>query len=107
MDGGAAAQGATWQAIFSIPVSNGLNVPGKAFIEDVNAESVRRHIPETYRSAVPARSFALFPIIVKGAPIGLFYGDADAPGVIRFNREELSLLKTLRNQAVIAIRQTA
>lgn len=33
----AAAQGVTWQAIFSIPVSNGLNVPGKAFIEDVNA----------------------------------------------------------------------
>jgi TRAP-type C4-dicarboxylate transport system substrate-binding protein len=33
----AAAQAATWQAIFSIPVSNGLNVPGKRFIEDVNA----------------------------------------------------------------------
>ena len=27
----------TWQAIFSIPVNNGLNTPGKAFIEDVNA----------------------------------------------------------------------
>jgi len=32
-----AAQETTWQAIFSIPVNNGLNVPGKAFIDDVNA----------------------------------------------------------------------
>ena len=33
----AAAQEATWQAIFSIPASNGLMQPGKAFIDDVNA----------------------------------------------------------------------
>jgi TRAP-type C4-dicarboxylate transport system substrate-binding protein len=33
----AAAQETTWQAIFSIPVNNGLNVPAKAFIDDVNA----------------------------------------------------------------------
>jgi TRAP-type transport system periplasmic protein len=33
----AAAQETTWQAIFSVPVNNGLNVPAKAFIDDVNA----------------------------------------------------------------------
>lgn len=39
----AAAQEATWQAIFSIPVSNGLMRPGKEFIDDVNA-SCKGHI---------------------------------------------------------------
>lgn len=33
----AAAQETTWQAIFSIPVNNGLNAPAKLFIDDVNA----------------------------------------------------------------------
>jgi TRAP-type C4-dicarboxylate transport system substrate-binding protein len=32
----AMAQETTWQAIFSIPVNNGLNVPAKIFIDDVN-----------------------------------------------------------------------
>jgi GAF domain-containing protein len=89
--------------VFQAAVAEGVDV----FIENVNAESIRRHIPDAYRSAIPARAFALFPITIKGAPIGLFYGDADAVGAIRFSAEELSLLKTLRNQAVIAIRQTA
>ena len=89
--------------VFQAAVTEGVDV----FIENVNAEAIRRHIPNAYRSAIPARAFALFPINVKGAPIGLFYGDADAVGAIRFSAEELSLLKTLRNQGVIAIRQTA
>lgn len=89
--------------VFQAAVGKGVDV----FIENINAEAIRRHIPDTYRNAIPARSFALFPIIVKGAPIGLLYGDSDAVGAIRFNAEELSLLKTLRNQAVIAIKQTA
>jgi hypothetical protein len=41
-----AAQETTWQAIFSIPVNNGLNVPNKAFIDDVTA-SVRKSFPPT------------------------------------------------------------
>jgi GAF domain-containing protein len=54
---------------------------------------------------VPARSLALFPLLVKGKPVGLFYGDSDCTGTLRFDPAELNLLKTLRNQAVLAIRQ--
>jgi len=89
--------------VFQAALARGADV----FIENVNAETIRKHIPDAYRHAIPALSFALFPIVVKGSPIGLFYGDSDVEGAIRFSPEELSLLKTLRNQAVIAIRQTA
>jgi serine/threonine protein kinase len=89
--------------VFQAAVANGADV----FIENVNAEAIRKHVPESYRKAIPASSFALFPIIVKGKPVGLLYGDCDLENAIRFSAEELALLKTLRNQAVIAIKQKA
>jgi serine/threonine protein kinase len=89
--------------VFQAAVANGADV----FIENVNAEAIRKHIPESYRKRIPANAFALFPILVKGKPVGLLYGDCDLENAIRFNSEELALLKTLRNQAVIAIKQSA
>ena len=86
--------------VFQAAVANGADV----FIQSVNADAIRKHIPETYRRAIPAKTFALFPIVVKGKPVGLLYGDSDVEGSIRFTADELSLLKTLRNQAVIAIK---
>ncbi len=86
--------------VFQAAVTNGADV----FIQSVNAEAIRKHIPEAYRRAIPAKSFALFPIVVKGKPVALLYGDSDVEGSIRFTADELSLLKTLRNQAVIAIK---
>jgi GAF domain-containing protein len=35
----------------------------------------------------------------------MLYADADAAGRLNFKPDELALLKTLRNQAVLAIRQ--
>jgi serine/threonine protein kinase len=89
--------------VFQAAVANGADV----FIENVNAEQIRKHIPDSYRKAFPARSFALFPMAIKGRPVGLLYGDSDVEDAICFSAEELSLLKTLRNQAVIAIKQSA
>ncbi len=89
--------------VFQACVAKGLDV----FVDNVNAEPIRKHIPDAYRKAIPARSFALFPIVVKGKPIGLFYGDSDVESSIRFTAEELMMLKTLRNQAVLAIKQSA
>lgn len=48
----------------------------------------------------------LFPILVKGRAVALIYADAEDPALLRFAPEELSMLKTLRNQAVLAIKQT-
>jgi len=47
----------------------------------------------------------LFPIMVGKRPVALIYADTDDPAVLKFQPEELNLLKTLRNQAVLAFRQ--
>jgi len=88
---------------FHAAISNGADI----FIENVDDERIRDPIPDWYRRLVPARSLALFPLMVKGKPVGLFYGDCDQAGALRFDPAELNLLKTLRNQAVLAMRQRA
>ena len=45
------------------------------------------------------------PVIVNKKTVGLIYADSDRAETLSFKTEELSLLKTLRNQAVLAIRQ--
>jgi hypothetical protein len=54
---------------------------------------------------VKARGFVLFPIVVNKKPVALIYADANDPAVLRFSPEELSMLKTLRNQAVLVVKQ--
>lgn len=52
----------------------------------------------------PARSFILLPLTIS-KPVALIYADADAANSIIIPEKELSLLRTLRNQAVLAIKQ--
>lgn len=54
-----------------------------------------------------AQSFLLLPLMIKGAPLGLIYADHAEAGVVQLGDKELSLLRTLRNQAVMAFRQAA
>ena len=56
--------------------------------------------------AVPP-SFLLLPLSMKGAPFALIYGDKAAPGELALGERELALLRTLRNQAVMAFRQVS
>ena len=86
--------------VFQAAIANNADIK----IEDINADNIRNHIPDWYRKLVPSHSFALFLILVNKRPIGLFYGDADAAGALNFAADELALLKTLRNQAVLAIK---
>lgn len=87
--------------VFQAALASGADI----LIDDVDAESIRSHVPDWFRKRIPARSFVLFPIVVNKKPIGLLYGDANAAGRLQIPSAELALLKTLRNQAVLAIRQ--
>lgn len=87
--------------VFQAAIANGADI----LIDDVDAETIRAHVPDWFRKLVPARSFALFPIVINKKPIGLLYGDANAAGRLQIPPDELALLKTLRNQAVLAIKQ--
>ena len=88
--------------VFLVALQNNADI----LITDIDDPKISTRIPAWYRQHVPARTFVLFPIIVKGKPIGLIYADRPQPGDIAIPEKELSLLKSLRNQAVLAIRQS-
>ena len=86
--------------VFHVAISRGADI----YVEDVNASSIRTHVPAWYRERIPAQSFALFPVMVNRKPFGLFYGDCDQARGLSFGADTLAQLKTLRNQAVLAIK---
>ncbi|HQS82894.1 MAG TPA: HDOD domain-containing protein [Thiobacillus sp.] len=88
--------------VFLVALQNNADI----LITDIDDPKIATRIPAWYRQHVPARTFVLFPIIVKGKPVGLIYADHPQPGDITIPEKELSLLKSLRNQAVLAIRQS-
>jgi GAF domain-containing protein len=88
--------------VFLVALQNNADI----LISDIDDPKIATRIPAWYRENVPARTFVLFPIVVKGKPIGLIYADRPHPGDITIPEKELSLLKSLRNQAVLAIRQS-
>jgi serine/threonine protein kinase len=75
-------------------------------IHDASAANVSKNLPEWYRQHVHARSFILLPLMSKGAPLGLIYGDQVNADTIALDDKGLALLKTLRNQALMALRQS-
>ena len=87
--------------VFFAALSKGADI----CIEDLDAEKIRAYVPDWYRSAVSARGFILFPVMVNKKALALIYADSDDPGTLRLADSELNLLKTLRNQAILAIRQ--
>lgn len=87
--------------IFHVATSKGVDI----LISDINDPKIAERIPAWYRKAVPAHSFVLFPLNIKNNPVALIYADRDEPGGISIPEKELSLLRTLRNQAILAIKQ--
>jgi serine/threonine protein kinase len=75
------------------------------FIEDINIESIRSRIPSWYRTVLASQTFIIFPLVLEKRTIGLLYADKGKSGSLKIAGKELNLLKTLRNQALLAIRQ--
>jgi HD-like signal output (HDOD) protein len=74
-------------------------------IADSRTPAVAQRLPTWYRQRVNAPSFLLLPLMINGAPIGMIYADQSRPGTLLLGDSELVLLRTLRNQAVMAFRQ--
>ncbi len=73
-------------------------------IDNTRDAGIVERIPDWYHEQVGARSFTLFPIVVRDSALALIYMDSgDRPG-LRVTDAQLGLLKTLRNQALLAIR---
>lgn len=88
--------------VFNLALAKGADL----LISDANEPKIAASIPEWYRRAVGAPTFMLFPLLMKGVPVALIYVDKARAGGIAPSEKELSLLRTLRNQAVLAIMQS-
>ena len=73
-------------------------------IADARQPNIAARLPAWFRERVGAPAFLLLPLALKGATFALIYADMRAPGAIELGEKELSLLRTLRNQAVMAFR---
>lgn len=76
-------------------------------ISDATVGTIAGRLPAWYTRSVNAPAFLLLPLLMKGAPFALIYADKSVPGGIELGEKELSLLRTLRNQAVMAFKQSS
>ena len=68
-------------------------------------DNIAGRIPAWYRDKINAPTFLLLPLVINKRIVGMFYADRDQTGELTIEPDQLRLLKTLRNQAVLAIRQ--
>jgi len=101
-------------AQFRVPLRGGTDLfaavcakGADTLISDATVASIEARLPPWYRSGVHAPAFLLLPLMLKGAPFALIYADKAQPGGIALGDKELSLLRTLRNQAVMAFKQAS
>ncbi len=87
--------------VFNVATARGVDV----LISDVDDPKIAARVPAWYRRSVAARTFVLFPLTIKGRPVAMIYADKDRAGELRISEQELAMLRTLRNQAVLAIKQ--
>jgi len=73
-------------------------------ISDATADNIRTRIPEWYARAAHAHAFLLLPIVVDGRPLALLYADKMSEP-LKIPTQLLGLLKALRNQTALAVRQ--
>ena len=89
------------QDVFQLAVEKNVDL----FIADTHAEKIAQRLPAWYREKINAHTFLVLPIAIDYKVIGMFYADRDNAGDGTLEPQHLQLLKTLRNQAVLAIRQ--
>ena len=101
-------------ASFKVPLKVGADLftavcvkGADTLITDATVSHIEARLPAWYRKSVNAPAFLLLPMHLRGAPFALIYADKAVPGGIELGDKELSLLRTLRNQAVMAFKQMA
>lgn len=72
---------------------------------DSKDERFKQRIPEWYSEVISAPAFVLYPLVVNKKVIGLFYADRELNGQV-LSGTQVNYMKTLCNQAVLAIKQS-
>jgi HD-like signal output (HDOD) protein len=86
--------------VFHVAVSKNADL----LISDTQADSIRARIPAWYTEKIGARSFLLLPITVNNRTVAVIYADK-RDGELKLEPQTLGLVKALRNQITLALRQ--
>jgi serine/threonine protein kinase len=86
--------------VFHAALKNGVDLA----ISNTGDPKIRDDLPQWYKKITNAGSFLIFPLVIKQRPLGLIYADHPRPGGIVLNAKQLNLIKTLRNQLILAFR---
>ena len=73
-------------------------------ISDAGADNIRSRIPDWFTRNVGAHSFLLLPVVIEGKCLALLYADRTTQA-LDIPVQELGLIKALRNQTALALRQ--
>ena len=73
-------------------------------ISDAHAENIRDRIPDWYIKKINARSFLLLPVTINNHTVALIYADR-RDTTLSLLPQALNLMKSLRNQVALALRQ--
>jgi hypothetical protein len=86
--------------VFHVAVSKNADL----LISDTGADSIRARIPAWYRDKIGARSFLLLPIVLNHRTVAVLYADK-RDSALQLSQQTLGLIKALRNQITLALRQ--
>jgi HD-like signal output (HDOD) protein len=87
--------------VFHVALDKGVDI----VIEDALAPKIVSRIPQWHQQAMTAKSFLLLPVMVKNQAIGLFYADSEHAEGLKITPQHLGLLRTLRSQVILALKQ--
>lgn len=88
------------QDVFGILCTHGRDT----LISDTRDPVVWTRLPAWFQKDVQAGTFLLLPMALSGKPLGLLYADKEEAASLSLTDQDLTLLKALRNQLVMAVR---
>ena len=86
--------------VFHVAFKNNVDIK----IDNAQDEKIKDKIPAWYQNKIGSKFFILFPVVIKNSPVAVIYIDSHKGDPINISDNQLSLLKTLRNQAILAIK---
>lgn len=86
--------------VFHAAIGKGVDI----LISDTAADNIRDRIPDWYKRLGGAKSFLLLPLVLGKKTAALVYADR-RDVAMQLSPQTLGLIKSLRNQATLALRQ--
>lgn len=87
--------------LFHLALSKNVDVQ----IKNASEPGIWTKLPSWHHALLPnTRSFLLLPLVLNGKILGFFYGDRDTTDEHTITKDELDLVKALKNQVLLAVK---